>query len=129
MELHEAALLFLKKAGEDLHAARVLSHDATISTAIVGFHCQQSIEKALKAVLLEKNVYFPRTHNLTYLAGLFVQAGLVLPLTTEQIAEFNAFAVDFRYADLDESIAFDRQMALDMAQTAYAWAGTQISPP
>jgi HEPN domain-containing protein len=37
--------------------------DAESSALIVGFHCQQAVEKALKAVLAERGADFPYTHD------------------------------------------------------------------
>lgn len=48
-ELEEAQLL-LRKAREDADAATKLAADGDTADAIVGFHAQQAVEKALKAV-------------------------------------------------------------------------------
>lgn len=49
----------LARAAEDLAAARALLDAPGVSEAIVGFHCQQAAEKALKAVLASRGVDFP----------------------------------------------------------------------
>ncbi len=51
-ENREAARNLLRKSKDDFYAAEVLSANLTVSLWIVGFHAQQSVEKALKAVLL-----------------------------------------------------------------------------
>ena len=43
---------------------RAMLSEATVSNAIVCFHAQQAVEKALKAVLASRDVVFPFTHDL-----------------------------------------------------------------
>jgi HEPN domain-containing protein len=50
---HDLARQFLRLAQDDHVAARALLDVAAVSDAIVGFHAQQAVEKALKAVLAE----------------------------------------------------------------------------
>jgi len=60
------------KAMEDF---RIAKHELDfpekeISTGPVCFHCQQVVEKLLKAYLVLRNVDFGRTHNLEFLLKL-----------------------------------------------------------
>jgi len=50
-EQREYASLLLRKAGGDLRAATTL-RDARLDDELVGFHAQQAVEKAAKAVLV-----------------------------------------------------------------------------
>jgi hypothetical protein len=59
-ELEEAQLL-LRKAREDADAAAKLAADGDTADAIVGFHAQQAVEKALKAVLAASGDDFPES--------------------------------------------------------------------
>ncbi len=61
----DLARQLLELAAADELAARTLSDAAGISDAIVGFHAQQSVEKALKAVLASHEIEFPFTHDQT----------------------------------------------------------------
>ncbi len=57
---------WLEKAGEDMIAASMLlNNDYCI--AIAAFHCQQAVEKALKAYLILKTDKLHDGHNLTWL--------------------------------------------------------------
>ena len=69
-EHREVAALLLQKAREDLSAARALVATEDQADYIIGFHLQQAIEKALKAVLADREVEIPRTHDLGYLVEL-----------------------------------------------------------
>jgi HEPN domain-containing protein len=51
-------------ADNDLYAAEIIFKDNYPLTNIVAFHCQQAIEKYLKAYLIEKDVSLLKTHDL-----------------------------------------------------------------
>jgi len=53
----------LRLAGKDLEAAMILLDKEHLSN-IVLFHCQQCIEKALKALLEEAGKVIPKIHNI-----------------------------------------------------------------
>jgi HEPN domain-containing protein len=59
---------WLLMAGKDLQAAEKLLERDDLTNA-VAFHCHQSIEKSLKALLLAKDMEIPRIHNLITLWG------------------------------------------------------------
>ncbi|MDR2096834.1 MAG: HEPN domain-containing protein [Treponema sp.] len=49
-------------ADKDLYAAEIIIKDDYPLTNIVAFHCQQAIEKYLKAYLIEKDVSLRYTY-------------------------------------------------------------------
>ena len=51
-------------ADNDLYAAEILLKDDQPLTNIVSFHCQQTIEKYLKAFLIENDIPLIKTHDL-----------------------------------------------------------------
>ena len=61
---HDLAQELLRLARDDYVAAEALLDVGAV--AIVGFHAQQAVEKALKAVLAEQAVSFPSTHTSAY---------------------------------------------------------------
>ncbi len=61
---------WLQKAKQDLLAAKVLlEHDPPVLEPAC-FHCQQAVEKILKAFLVWKSIPFEEVHSLTYLLDL-----------------------------------------------------------
>lgn len=66
----EVAQLLLEKAGGDLAALSVLAADQNQADHVVGFHAQQAVEKAIKAVLASREIEIPMTHDLGYLVTL-----------------------------------------------------------
>src|SRR5271168_2410671 len=55
---------WLDKANEDMNAVEAMIGIPIVSGAIIGFHCQQAAEKALKGFLVFKGSNPERTHNL-----------------------------------------------------------------
>ncbi|MDR1385749.1 MAG: HEPN domain-containing protein [Planctomycetaceae bacterium] len=57
-------------ADKDLYTAELVIKDNFPLNNIVAFHCQQTIEKYLKAYLIEQNIPLIKTHDLVKLNGL-----------------------------------------------------------
>jgi HEPN domain-containing protein len=60
---------WLEAAHDDLQAIRKLMPDENL-TNVIAFHAQQAIEKTLKALLEEKDIFLPKTHDLIRLTKL-----------------------------------------------------------
>lgn len=97
MNQHDIALEWLSLAQDDLNAAKALVANTLISDAIVGFHCQQAAEKAMKTVLIEIGIEFPRTHDLVLLRDLLESVGHGLPPGLRSVADLNPYGVTLRY--------------------------------
>ena len=105
---------WLFHAYQDLLAARMLIEDRRLFNPTV-FHCQQAIEKSLKAFLLYKHHKLFDGHNLTWLCK---QAALTDQSFTKWIGKstlLNRFYIETRYpADIPEEI--DRQLVEDILE-------------
>jgi HEPN domain-containing protein len=112
-------------AGDDEAAARAMLPVGSVTDAIVGFHAQQAVEKALKAVLASHEVVFPYIHNLGYLAELCKQHAIELPKTLDGLDDLTPFAAMLRYGSPEQSI--ERQTALNWATAAVEWARTAVA--
>ncbi|MBP1560450.1 MAG: HEPN domain-containing protein [Oscillospiraceae bacterium] len=103
---------WLYHAYQDLLAARMLIEDNRLYGPTV-FHCQQAIEKSLKAFLLFKHRKLFDGHNLTWLCK---QAALTDQAFTQWIGKstlLNRFYIETRYpADIPEEIS--RELAEDI---------------
>ena len=75
MKPREQALLLLRKAAQDEALLDEVLRSAHVSDEIIGFHCQQAIEKILKALLSDLGVRFRKTHEIGALMALLAQAG------------------------------------------------------
>lgn len=123
-ELEEARLL-LRKAGEDADAVATLAPDGNTADAIVGFHAQQAVEKALKAVLAAFGEDFPWTHDLRYLIERLDDLETPLPSSLREVRVLAPWAVEFRYGEtIDDPL--DREQAIALSKNAVEWAEGQI---
>jgi HEPN domain-containing protein len=100
-EIEKIVSKWLKKADEDLATVRKLSEkeeDFIFFKSTILFHCQQAIEKYLKAFLIYKNVEFPKTHHLEFLNDFCIELGGV-DFEKLEFGGLSGFAVDSRYPD------------------------------
>lgn len=96
--LEEASRL-LRLARRDRETFELLMPLSRASVAALGFHAQQSVEKALKAVCALRGIEVRRTHDLAALGQAILDAGDALPLPLDELRVLNPFAVEFRYDD------------------------------
>ena len=124
----ELAAQLLERAADDAAAASALLEVAGVSDAIVGFHAQQAVEKAIKAVLTSRRIDYPSTHDLELLAALADRAGPPLPVGLDDVPRLTPYAASLRYGELAPGIV-DRPTALRWAQSAVVWAREVTSLP
>lgn len=125
-EPRDLADLFLRKADSDLAAARTLADDADQDDAVVGFHAQQAVEKALKAVLSTAlGDDPPRVHDISLLLRLLANHGVEVPphLTAGRL--LSPWAVTMRYDDVEDIL--DRPAAIHIAADAIEWARSVLT--
>jgi HEPN domain-containing protein len=100
----DLARLLVRKAESDLaNAHRTLNSEGPYDTGL--FHCQQAVEKHLKALLAVHDVEYPKIHDVAELAELCREFCPALETLPFDLAEFNPFAVTIRYDDWDEDFS------------------------
>src|SRR5579884_33437 len=109
--LKHATQGWLRRAREDADVAVRLLGDQFPYTNVICFHAQQSIEKSLKGLLQEREVEFPRTHNLVELAELAAPVVPDLSAHKAALEKLNKCAVEARYPELTISMP-DAQAAV-----------------
>jgi HEPN domain-containing protein len=119
-EHREVAQLLLQKAREDLSAAQALIATEDQADHVIGFHLQQAIEKALKAILAGRAIEIPRTHDLGYLIELLGSLKIEMPLAITSSDWLTPWGVLFRYDDNPDSL--DRDKGLEAATTTISFA-------
>ena len=72
--IHELVLEWMQRASADLVVARMVDN-SQITSEILVFHAQQAAEKALKALLIQRQVDFPPIHSIAALLKLCQEAG------------------------------------------------------
>jgi HEPN domain-containing protein len=93
---------WLAKAEEDLGLLQhLLSLPGAPFPGAVGFHAQQAAEKFLKAFLVDRQVPFPKTHDIAYLLDLAATVDQALAESLRDAEGLTQLAVEARYpADL-----------------------------
>lgn len=69
----------------------------------VSYHCQQCVEKYLEALLIHRNVDFPRTHDLVVLFNLSMKE-VSLQFPVEFVQPLNRYATETRYPGVWEPV-------------------------
>ncbi|KPL09722.1 hypothetical protein AMJ85_06175 [candidate division BRC1 bacterium SM23_51] len=119
---------WLVQAQSDLNLARGARRIEGVLPEQVAFHAQQCAEKAVKAVLVARDVRFPPTHSIQMLADLCEKAGLAVPAFVSESVELTPYAVGGRYLELPEPLGeTDLDRAIELAASVLAWAEQQIA--
>jgi HEPN domain-containing protein len=126
MTAHDRALELLTLGRDDEHAAHVLQADAAVPDSMVGFHYQQASEKLLKALLAERNIDFPRTHDLVRLMELVEAAGYRLPVEQDELDTLTPFAATFRYEAEAGGRHLDRVRVETLVQQLREWVEGEL---
>ena len=93
------------------------------------FHAQQAAEKGLKAVLLQRGIEFPFTHNLQILLDL-LPAGLAVAPGIVEAVDLNPYAVTTRYpGEIEPATENDWREAVRIAEMVVDWVKTIIESP
>lgn len=117
---------WLSRARSDLALASVRPAK-NIRLEDLCYHAQQSVEKALKAILIYSESAFPRTHNIKTLTGLLPQ-GIFRDPILDAAAILTDYAVTARYPGEVEPVTKDElKTALHIAREALAWAESVIA--
>lgn len=100
-DLREYIKQWFEKGDHDIIAAQLLIESRPFILDIACFHCQQAVEKYLKAFLIYKGVDFEKTHNLLLLQkkSSFFDSDF----SNFDFKKLNEFAVDARYPEYPES--------------------------
>jgi HEPN domain-containing protein len=123
----EEALRLLRLARRDRDTFDLLLPLQKASLAALGFHAQQSAEKALKAVAVLSGMDFPRTHDLAALGQSILDKGGTLPLSVDQLRGLNPFAVEYRYDD-ELVPRISREALAETLRAVMDWAEATIGP-
>lgn len=88
---------WITRAQADLTAVELLLKFDEYPGAILAFHCQQVVEKSLKAFLTARSASFLHRHDLAYLLDLCSEVDSSFDELEAQISGLTPYAVDGRY--------------------------------
>jgi HEPN domain-containing protein len=111
--------LWDRKAAHDRIAAELALSAAPPLSDVAAFHCQQAIEKLLRAYLVFQGRPFEKTHDLRMLALECATVDPDFETLIDRVAPISAFAVRFRYpgpgdpmiAEVDAALAVAREVS------------------
>ncbi len=98
---NEYVQMWLDKANNDLKNAEIILAAKTERPPLdtVCFHCQQTVEKLLKAYLVFHGKQFPFSHNLADLVVICMEVELAFAVIQRKAETLTPFAVEIRYPD------------------------------
>lgn len=127
--VRELVLQWLAKAAADFEAAEQLAMLGGRFREIIAFHCQQAAEKYLKALLVQRQVEFPKTHDI---AKLLDRVATVDAGTAGSLRDADAhtpFGVEARYpSDAPEVLPGCEIEAIGMARSVRNAVMTSLQP-
>ncbi|MFH1096395.1 MAG: HEPN domain-containing protein [Candidatus Desantisbacteria bacterium] len=90
---------WIHKAKHDLGMAKLALENKPEYTDSICFHCQQTVEKYLKAYLVFLDIRFEKKHGLSYLLDLINEKEKVSDEFYEMLENLEDYAVEIRYPD------------------------------
>ncbi len=121
--MREETKRWMDKVKDDLRKAKdnfkIKNYDLS------SFLCQQTVEKALKAVLIERTKNFPKIHDLVRLGKLVVLDEELL----KDCEKLSPVYIETRYPDVDEEDYTQEESAEDIktAEKILKWTIKQLS--
>jgi HEPN domain-containing protein len=104
-----------------------LVDDERIAPEILAFHAQQAVEKGLKALLIQRQIEFPRTHDVRLLVRLCQTSGYPSVDILVETGSLSRYAVTTRYPGEAEPVSrAEAREAAEIAAQTIAWIETQL---
>ena len=97
--INDLVIQWIKIADRDLIAAEQGLKANIIISEGVCFHCQQAVEKYLKAFLVKYQIEFPKTHSIMTLINLCSEVDNSFNEELSHIDILTDYAVEIRYPD------------------------------
>lgn len=121
----DIAAMLLRIAREDQQVFLLLAQQGDAFLRQAFFHAQQSVEKAIKAVLTAKGFATRKTHDLDELYGNLEVVGTSCPVDLDMLSQLAPYAALFRYDDTDIP-RLDRTTASLIVSRVMEWAAVHV---
>ena len=122
MKNNEFVRDWLKRARSNLERARVGKIKDEILYEDLCFDCQQSAEKAIKALLISIDKEFPPTHSIARLLEIVSETKTEIPEEIQKAIDLTDYAVKTRHPGESEPVTKEEyEEALTIAETIYHW--------
>jgi HEPN domain-containing protein len=84
---------------------------------VIAFHCQQAVEKYIKAILVSRQIEFPKTHSIAQLLDLVATFAPDLAVDLAGTIQLTPFGVQIRYpGDFAELLPGEERAVFDLAR-------------
>lgn len=114
---------WIDKADHDLGSAKLIFFHLPDYFDTIAFHCQQAVEKYLKAILVSYGIEFQRSHNLIYLLDLLSRKIEINEDIYDKAILLNGFSVQIRYPDKSICLSKEElQIAIEISQEFRSFA-------
>ncbi len=91
------------------------------------FEAQQAAEKAVKAVLIKRDIEYPYVHDLARLLSMLDDAGESVPCAVRRGGELTTSALITRYPGLARPVTTAEYLAaVETAETVVGWAEDRL---
>lgn len=123
---------WIEYAEQDYQSAHILLQSHLYNPCL--YHIQQSIEKCLKAVIVEHELEFQRTHSIRGLVNILMQADILVDIDEDDIDLIDSIYMPVRYPlgsalphfEPDQAIC---QRCLQIAECIRNWKDEVLSEP
>lgn len=99
---------WIEKASRDIKAAEVLKEN-DCGNDMVAFHCQQAVEKLLKAYIIAKSGVIIGSHSLIFLCKEAAKYDIGFKIHIKDCAFVNQFYIETRYPADEPLIVTDEE--------------------
>ncbi len=118
---------WLKRSESKLVRARLGKIREEILYEDLCFDCQQSVEKVLKALLINMDKQFPPIHSIARLLELITEEGIEIPEAIKKAIILTDYAVKTRYpGELEPVKKEEYEEALVISENVFRWVFKMI---
>ena len=119
---------WLNRARSNLVLARMQGEGVYLEDLC--FNTQQAVEKAIKALLIQRHVQFPYVHDIAELLTVLETTGQAIPQAIRQAERLTRFAVFTRYPGIAPPIKQEEYMeAVGIAGEVIQWVEHLLRRP
>ena len=118
---------WMRRARSNLARARAGRVAPEVLLEDLCFDAQQAAEKAIKAVLVDRGIPFPKTHDLIALLTLLANSGMPIPEDIKEADDLTGYAVEARYPCSGEEVTEEEdRRASELTGRVYRWAEASL---
>ena len=116
---------WMRRARSNLAHAR--NHTPDVEFEDLCFDAQQAAEKAIKAVMIARNIEFPYVHDLDRLLDVLEETGETIPEGIRAVRTLTRYASITRYPNMGSPVSLQQYTeAVALAEAVVQWAEASL---